>query len=361
MARVLHLLDRKPDYQTQTAVSQLARPGGTITCDSRTIGRGGDFATPLIGAMRLRRQASSFDLVHAWGATALTIAAMSGGRPILYSPTHFPKDRDVFWLRATMEATDVQVVFPTDTMRRAFVQRGVPIARCHLVRPGIEFSQINRRRNEQLRSRLGFGKADRVLLAAGESVRGANHHASILAAAVLHVFDPKHKLLLWGQGDMADLERRYAAQMLPERFVSIATDQLGDVSFEQLLPASDIVLVTADAPVPTLPIAVCMAAALPIVAVVSPTVAELLEDRHSALMVGRCTSRPIAQRVLDLEQDPQLQWTICDVARTEAYEYFSMTRFVSQFRAVYEQFAGGRPVEVPQPAPGAGARFLGRG
>jgi glycosyltransferase involved in cell wall biosynthesis len=361
-ARVLHLLSRHPDYQTQMAVAQLTRAAhADATSDVCTIGQGGDFGTALMAMMHLRQRCAGYDLIHAWGARALTVAAVGGGKRIVYSPTQFPARSDLRWLRAVMSSPHVQVVCPTETMRRRLVERGVPIQRCHLIRPGVDFSRVNRRRNDVLRGSLGFKPDDYVLLAVGESLRGANHHAAILAAAVLHVFDPKYKLLLWGHGPLAESELAYGLQMLPKGYMSVATQRLGkDASFEQLMAATDAALVTADGPVPTLPIAVSMAAGLPIVAVVSPTVAELLEDRHTALMVGRATSRLLARRVLDLQEDPQLQWHISDTARTEAYEYFSTSRFVTQFRAVYDQLSSDKAVEVPQQAPGAGLRFLGR-
>jgi hypothetical protein len=71
--------------------------------------------------------------------------------------------------------------------------------------------------------------------------------------------------------------------------------------------------------------------------------------------------RQIARRALDLIEDSHLQWSLADMARTEAYEYFSFTRFVNQFRAVYRQMVEGGKVEVPQDAPGAGLRFHGLG
>jgi hypothetical protein len=49
------------------------------------------------------------------------------------------------------------------------------------------------------------------------------------------------------------------------------------------------------------------------------------------------------------------------MARTEAYEYFSITRFVNQHRTVYRQLVEGAKVEVPEAGPGAGLRFHGRG
>jgi len=77
--------------------------------------------------------------------------------------------------------------------------------------------------------------------------------------------------------------------------------------------------VTARGRVATLPIAICMAAALPIVSTVTYTVSELLEDRHTALMAPPGKPRLLARRVLDLLEDPTAQWSIADMARTEAY------------------------------------------
>jgi glycosyltransferase involved in cell wall biosynthesis len=246
-------------------------------------------------------------------------------------------------------------------MRRAYVTRGIPIERCHLIRPGVDFAQVKRRRDDALRARLGFAPDDYVMLAAGESVRAGAHALSVWAASILHVLDPRYRLLLWGRGPLARQAERFAQRTHQHGLMEVAERELKRrVRFEELLGATDAVLVTATAPAPTLPIAVCMAAALPIVAMVTPTVAELLEDRHTALMVGKPAPRVLAQRVLDLRHDPGLQWTISDMARTEAYEYFSLTRFLNQWRAVYRQIATGVKVEVPQQEPGAGLRFHGR-
>lgn len=360
MASVLHLLNRHPDYQTQTAIAQLTRD--TSGDSLRTLGRSGDYSTLFDGLLRFRSHASPFQLIHAWGADALRLAALAGGKPILYSPDRFPSRYDTRWLRAVMGVRDVQVLASTQTMHRTLVQRGVPIERCHLVRPGVDFSRINRRRNDQLRDKLGFDSDAVIILACGECLRGANQNATILAATVLNMYDARYKLLVWERGPMTESAKRFASLMLPRNFIRFSGKWLGrDLTYEQLLPLADLVMVTADAPIPTLSIAISMAAALPIIATVTPTVAELLEDHHTALMVPESRSRLLARRVLALRDDPQLQWSICDAARTEAYEYFSMTRFVKQMKAVYEQAAAGEQVEVPQEAPGAGARFFGRG
>src|SRR5262245_54721056 len=128
MARVLHLHEHDPDYQTQTALDQLTREGAT---GNLSIGRGGEFPTSAMALLRFRRHVPSFDLVHAWGQRALSVAALCGaGRPIVYSPARFPTSQDLRWLRAILTARNINVICPTDTMRRRFVERGVPISRC---------------------------------------------------------------------------------------------------------------------------------------------------------------------------------------------------------------------------------------
>jgi glycosyltransferase involved in cell wall biosynthesis len=256
---------------------------------------------------------------------------------------------------------DIQVVCSSATQRRTMVERGVPPARCHLVRPGVDFAKVRRRRDPELRRKLGFAESDCVLLAPGESTRAAAHEHAVWAAAIAHFLDPRYKVLLWGRGGRVAAVIRRAHAVAGPGLLSVAESRPNhSVEFESLLPAADAVLVAARGPVPTLPIAVCMAAGLPIVSTVTYTVSELLEDRHSALMVSPPEPRHIARRLLTLREDPGVQWTISDVARTEAYEFFSLTRFLDQWRGIYRQVAEGKPVEVVEPPPGAGRRFHGR-
>jgi glycosyltransferase involved in cell wall biosynthesis len=129
------------------------------------------------------------------------------------------------------------------------------------------------------------------------------------------------------------------------------------MEFEDVLPTADIFVVSATGPVATLPIATGMAAGVPIVATVTPTVAELLEDRHTALMTQPGVPRLLSEKILQLREDSQLQWSLADVARTEAYEFFPLTRFLEQHRMLYQQVVAGGRVELPEPAAGAGRRF----
>jgi glycosyltransferase involved in cell wall biosynthesis len=364
MIRILHLIGRSPDFQTERSAASLARDlGAEYSVDTRKIGRGEAYRGVPGSVLGLRgRGAEAFDIVHAWDDVALTVAALAGARRVVFSPGPSIGRGGIGWVRAVMNYRDVQVVAATATQRKVLVERGVPLDRCHLIRPGVEFARVRRRRDPALRAALGFTDEDLVLLAPGESTEGADHGLAVHAASILRVLDPWYRLLIWGRGPKARRAAALGDRLGQRDLVRVAEARLSRrLEFEELLPAVDLVLVTARGPVATLPVAACMAAALPIVSTVTYTVAELLEDRHTAVMVPRPAPRVVAKRVLDLRADPQLQWSISDMARTEAYEYFSHTRFVNQWRGVYRQVAAGEPVQVVEPAPGAGLRFHGRG
>jgi glycosyltransferase involved in cell wall biosynthesis len=361
--RVLHLFGQPPDFQTERSAAALRQGlGPEFDVTSQSIGPGGQFRNPPLAVLGLRGAVSRYEVIHAWDGTALAVAALSESARVLYTPMRPLGRRGIGWLRAVLGYRDVHVVCASATQRRRCVERGVPLERCHLVRPGVEFGRVRRRRDPALRQALGIGEADHVLLAPGESTPEADHERAVWAGSILGVLDRKYKVLLWGRGPRARRAALLGTRLGQADLVRVAEERLGRaVEFEELLPAADTVLVAAHGPVATLPIAICMAAALPIVATVTYTTAELLEDRHTAAMVPPGPPRFLARRFLELQEDPALQWSIADMARTEAYEYFSLTRFINQYRTVYRQVAAGERVEVPEQAPGAGLRFHGRG
>ena len=363
MVRVLQLLEKEADFQTRRSVEMLSRElGSDYEVTVRTIGHGGDFRNLAHAMLALRRATGKrWDVVHAWGGRALGAAAMGAARSTIYSPAGVVSARSVRWANAVMSYRQLHVICASAAVRKLFVQRGVPIDRCHLIRPAVEFSRLKRRRNPQLRTALGFSEADHVLLAAGESTWNSGHELAVWAGAILNILDPRHKLLIWGRGNRTQAVTDLAEKLQKRGLIRVAERELGrSVEFEEILGAVDLIVVTSKEHAPTLPIAISMASALPIVGTVNYTTSELLEDRHTALMVADGSARLLARRIMDLRESPSLQWSIADMARTEAYEYFAQTRFIEQYRAVYRQIAEGKTVKVPEQAAGAGMRFHGR-
>jgi glycosyltransferase involved in cell wall biosynthesis len=345
--RILLLGEARAAFQAERAGATLHTRLGTgfETCVRRFApGEYRDLAQAVLG---LRRTGAAYDIIHTFGRRALTAAALGSQLPIVYCPDPVAPQRDIAWARAVITYRDVTCVFPTATQQRMHVERGIPMEQCRVIRPGVDFSRIRRRRDPKLRALLGFDETDRVLLACGESTVASNHRETFWATAILHLLDSRYKLLLWGKGDALHRIRHLAATSPLPDAVIVATDLLGDVAFEALLPASDAVLVNAPGAVPTLPIAIAMGAGLPIVSTVTYTTSELLEDRHTALMVPASRPRQFARRVLDLYADPRLQWSIAETARAEAYEFHAQTAFLNGYRALYQRIAGREIVQPP--------------
>lgn len=362
MVRVLQLYDTDAEFQIQRSIGGLSTGlRAEFACSTASIGRGGTYRSATRALVGLRR-APSCDVIHAWGMRSLVAASLSGRAfATVFTPPPEHADRAIRWLRALREYRNVHVVCSTATLRRRYLQRGIPLQRCHLIRPGVDFSRIRRRRDPALRSALGFAQDDCVILVPGESTRNAAHRYALWTSGILNLLDERYKFLLWGRGSQIPAIERFASRIRHTDLLHVAERRLHrPVEFEELLPAADIVLVTAAGPVGTLPISICMAAALPIVATVTYTLGELLEDRHTALLVPKASPRMLAQRILELREDPRLQWSISDMARTEAYEHFSMTDFLERHRVLYRQVASGRQVELPPDVPGAGSRFHGQ-
>jgi glycosyltransferase involved in cell wall biosynthesis len=100
-----------------------------------------------------------------------------------------------------------------------------------------------------------------------------------------------------------------------------------------------------------------MAAGVPIVSVAQRPACEILEDRHNAFLASTAHPRLVAKRILELRDHPEDIRKITEMARSEAFEYFSQTRMLQQYRAVYGQLARGEKVDPPQLSPDPGVRF----
>jgi glycosyltransferase involved in cell wall biosynthesis len=343
MIRVLQLAEAANEFQTSVALSQLASNDLAFRSQSAQVSN--EMPLAVRRGLVLRRRRAEVDLVHAWGDTALRVAAFAFDLPIVFSPTRFPDRSMIRWLRAIERYRAVHVIATTQTMHRTLVERGIANDRCHVISPGVDFSRINKSRGRALRETLGFTPDDRVILAVGESSRATDHARAVWAAVILHVLERRNRILIWGRGPLADAVARFAGKLGQPELCVVATRKLGGaVAFEDLLGAADVALVTNAAPAPLLPIALCMAAALPIVSVTDSTVCELLEDRHNALLCTSRAPRVIARRLMDMEADSAGQWARSDQGRAEAYERYSRVRFVNAMQTIYQSIANERLV-----------------
>lgn len=346
MVRILHVAETDADFQTQRCVDDLSRQlGEGFACQHATIGRGGTWRHAA-GAILGIRSRVDVDVVHAWGAKALS-ACMAAHVPVIHCPPPAPTERSIRWLWSMMAYRPVHVVCATDTQRRLLAGVGIDPNRMGLIRPAVDFSRVRKKKNPELRQALGLADDDFVLLAVGESTHEAAHKDALWAAGILRVYDPHYRLLIWGRGDRHDEVARFNEKLIDPQLLCIAEQRLGSrVELEELFGAADMAIISASGHVAPLPICIAMASGVPMVATATPEIGELLEDRHTALMVRPGSPRELAQRILKLREDSSLRWKLADAARAEAYEYFSMARFVSEWRELYRSVAAPRTSEL---------------
>ncbi len=349
MPRVLHLLGPSPDAQTLRLHETLAaRLGPEYPATTRTIGPGRDHRHPVAAAAALRRDTA--DLTVAWGLPALAAAVMAGRhRPLVFAPDRYLGPRPLGWVRTLLDlAPAAHMVCPTDAQRRAAVLRGIPPARCHVVRPGADFGRVQRSPDVRrtLRAQLGLSDADYVLFAPGESTRVAAHERAVWTCGILHILDPTYKVLIQGRGPRTAAAAHLAAKLKQSGMFAAAEPRLGrPVATEDLLAAADACLLAPAGVVPTLPVVSAMAAGVPFVTPATYVMAELLEDRHTALMTPTDAPKQLARRVMDLRADPARSARLADAARAEAYQLHPQSKMLDRYRRLFRQVLAGGAVD----------------
>jgi glycosyltransferase involved in cell wall biosynthesis len=344
MMRVLHLLGKESDLQTRHSLRTL-REGAFGSCELtiQTIGRGGTYPNMLRAALALRRQrfVDQFNLVHAWDESSVTAASLAGAKEIVFAvPAEFFGKVGTKPPGLLSRHSRIRLVCSNPDQHRRCLAAGMPPQQCHLIRPPAELGADPESTRASMRQALGIGHDHFVVLMAGESTRAAAHELGVWAASILHVVDERYRVILWGRGPRLDAAADLGDKLRQPGLVVVAERLLGRaVDFSDLLPAADAMLVTASAPIPTLPIALAMARGLPIVSVERPELRDILIDNETAFTVTPAGAHPLAQRALDLRGDPSQTTAVAGQARERAIELFSPSTFVDAYRLLYRTAA----------------------
>jgi glycosyltransferase involved in cell wall biosynthesis len=311
-------------------------------------GLAGDVLSVLIGALAIQsRRSAGADIVHAWGATAVSAALLGRCRRIIYSPLPHERPMCRGRLAAMLCRAAAMVVCPSDMIRRRFLEDGISADRCQMIRPGVDISRVKASRNAALRAELGFGDSDHVILAPGETTQRSGHREAAWAVGILNVLDSRRRLLVWGRGDSVDALRDFTDGLRQPNLLTLAEHRLGrSIDFEQLPAVADLTLAASNGRVATLPLCICMAAGVPIISVDSADAAELLEDGRTALLRPRATPMMLAQCVLDLEKDATMRRRLSDAARAMAVESLSLPKCLPKWRAVYRAVISGVQIDA---------------
>jgi glycosyltransferase involved in cell wall biosynthesis len=341
MSRVLHLHPARCDFQTARSLDLLVKKlSSEISMAALSFGPGGDFGNPLEAILRLRfaHEARTAQIAHAWGPAELLVAVAAGFPRIIFSPQAKPHQKWWPWINRLVRRRPVEIVCPTAWMRDLFISRGASADRCRVIYPAIDMSRLNGF-DPGLRTRLGLADSDMVLLAPGESAREARHGASLWAAAILNVLDPKWRLLVWGRGPMIGSLEQFARSSKLNGVLINAERRLGEpIDFERIVSVADAALVFSEPAVAVLPVGISMAAGLPVIASETLELREFLQGDINALVEPSTNPRRLAQQTLALSQDFTLRQRIVERAKVEAAERFAANRFLADWRGVYTSF-----------------------
>jgi len=215
---------------------------------------------------------------------------------------------------------------------------GVARAKIAVIRNGVDVDRFDGAGRAAMRATLGLAD-DEVALLHVAVLRPEKGHAVVLRA-LRRVVDsaPRVRLLLVGDGpERASIERDVAALGLGRHVALLG--QRDDV--ERLLAAGDVALLSSFDRVETFPMALleAMASGLPVVATRVGSVAEMVDEGESGLLVPPGDDAAFAAALLRLSLDGMLRRRMGVRARDRVRADFTRQRMVAARETLYEALA----------------------
>lgn len=348
MSRVLHLLDGAAGWEQRTSIHQLF----DRTAPEHVVHELADFADAspfrrtavrwrLSAAPRIARLAarSACDVIHAWSIQAAFSARISTKTPLvltLLDPVS--ASRSVKMIRVLSRPRGFAIVCSCQLIRRRLIEGGIAPDLCVVIRPAVDFSLINRKHRNSLREDLGVEREAKLLLIPASEEPDGGHFDAFLVGALRHqCIEPTRMIVTGAQRECRRLMRLSIGLGEPNLLVVPKSD----MRFEQLLVASDALIVVARGDVATGSIPWAFAANVPVIGSAVYAVAELVANKLNGLLFKPVRGKSMTIAISKLLSDTESQRRACEVARGQAYEIFGLRRFVDQHVQLYENLLAG--------------------
>lgn len=304
------------------------------------------------------------DLLHAWTVADLTGAVTAlTDRPCLLTLHRPLTPREGVKLAGLVgeAVSPLHFLACSSTIKRQACSVGVRPDSISILRPGFDFGRLDHRSIAAVRKELAVAEHEKLLVILGEPESLVELDHAALAACLAFPDagsrdQPGIKILIDREHPLAPRVRRMMSGL--GRDDALCMVDLKSRYF-QWLPACDLALLPGEQG-GGLNMIHAMASNLAIVAEADYATAELLEDRHTALMTAPGDRPGLARQLAKLAEDRQLAWQLRDQARHECYSFFSRQRYRKNLALVYQQMVEGAPVTIPDMEPTGGLRFSGR-
>jgi len=300
------------------------------------------------------------DLIHCWSIAAMALAVVLFRRsPKLLTLTQPPTRNATRWLRAiTSDVATRAVLLPISlTIHRELLTQGVSPQAAHVLRPGLDLGRVVLGRRQCLRTRWDVNQDAKIAVLVCDRPGAADALPVALSVRLAEESSGKHIYLLMhpDNKNRRRVQRDMTYQGKSNRLI------LDDHTNEPwlIMPGCD-VAVAAGPEGGGLSLLWAMCANLPIVGEATHAISEHVEDRHSALLAKPSQHTKQAHHLCQILSDPQLAWQLRDMARHEAFSFFSRQQYCQSLTTVYEQMLEEKPVHVPPPESTGGLRFDGR-
>ncbi len=274
------------------------------------------------------------DLIHAWGVQAGVAARMLPRTPLvvqIFDP--LVAAQEVKRLRALARPEGFAVVCSSETVRRRLIEGGLAAGLAVVIRPGVDFSLINRFRRDTLRERLRLRREDLVVIVPEPAARSGGQWEACLAASLHHHFSGGVRIIVPGVSREQQRIARFISSLPLARALMMPGDRY---PFEQLLAVSDVLLVTPRSDISTTSIAWAMASGVAVIGTAGYAIAELIAHRVNGLLFKQVRGRSMTVSILKVLRDRAAQQKVKEAARGQAYEVFGLRRYVEQSARLYE-------------------------
>ncbi len=361
MTTVCHLFDGSVTWEHRAAATQLVErlpPERfrqrllTVHAGARTsLGELGEqvkavpswFGWNILAAPSLARFLSrgDADIIHAWGLEAAGVARMASSLPVVvYHNNPAEAARDGKRLRTLSRPSGFAVVCSSGTTRRRLIEHGIDPSLVVVIRPGVDFGVLNQARKDGLRERLGIASEERVVLVAEPVTRAQGQFDAVWAAVLRNHLSGGLRVVVPGDSPERNRIARFT-EGLPTSNPLVLPPP--DVPFEQILGIADCLLVTPRGEVSTTAIAWAMAAGCAVIGSAVYSVTELISHKVNGSLFKQTPGRSMTTAILKCLDDRVSLEKTREAARGQAYEVFSVRRFVEQHLQLYENLLAARP------------------
>ncbi len=319
-----------------------------------------------------------FEILQTWSLDtfALVTLAAPTSKRVLYLST-FPETSSMArWLRTLQGSAAVLAV--SNSIKRAWVELGgIEPSRIQVLRPGLSFNRVQEANRVRVRKQWGITDNDTfvmTVLAHPNSLGSGKRGVRFLT--LTHMQGRKVALVL-PSGMKDEMHAFRLAKSVPPPGPPIIIDDTVAYPWESFAACDAGIMLCNDICLPgtngtteyrstasnvtgVLPLHWAAACGLTIVGEAGYAVSEIIEHGHSGFLAMPNNDHDIVRRIDQAIQDPQRNWGLRDAARSEAFSYFSRSRFTQDLKVVWQQLIKGAPIEVPELPTTGGLRFAGR-